>query len=191
MFKIIDDFLDINKFSDICDVVHGQKLDWRIGVPNPNSQDDLWHALHQIVREGGKLDSPHNFMVDYLVEATQKIFKKSVGILRFRVNLFAREQKPIGLGYHTDWPRSDLTKWKSQGLLDDSDIFSLLLYLEDSNGKTEFKDVQTFSGIKMKAVESISNRALIFPANCEHQTLMHTDILFRTNINMNFKFYDN
>ena len=65
---------------------------------------------------------------------------------------------------------------------------SLLLYLEDSNGKTDFKNVQIFDGIKIKAVDSFANRALIFPSTCEHQTLTQTDVTFRTNINMNFKF---
>ena len=48
-----------------------------------------------------------------------------------------------------------------------------------------------FDGMKMKTVESFANRALIFPARCEHQTLTQTDVTFRTNINMNFIFDDN
>ena len=92
----------------------------------------------------------------------------------FRINLFGRGQESRGLGYHKD--------------MFTDNYLSLLLYLEDSNGKTEFKDVQIFDNMKMKTVDSFANRALIFPSICMHQTVTQTDITFRTNINMNFKF---
>ena len=180
MFKIIDDFLDIDKFDGINHVIQSHDFCWQIRcvsdktVLNKNSNDGDWQGIHNIVEQGTVILPTNKFMVDNLVECLQKIYRKSVSVYRFRVNLFGREQESRGLGYHKD--------------MDMDDWLSLLLYLEDSNGKTEFENVQMFDGVKMKAVDSFANRALIFPSTCEHQTLTQTNVTFRTNINMNFTF---
>jgi hypothetical protein len=62
--------------------------------------------------------------------------------------------------------------------MDDEDHKTLLYYIEDSNGYTEFNDGQK--------VESKRNRAVIFDAHLIHQTVTQTDKLFRTNININY-----
>jgi len=180
MFNIVDDFLDIDKFNHINSVVNDpQNFNWSIwSKANKDSKEGDWHAAHMIINLGKIISPTHMYMVDYLVDSLQKIYKKNINIIRFRVNLFARKDNSDGLGYHKD-------------IIDSDDCISLLLYLEDSNGKTEFKNVQNYNGMKIKSVESIANRALIFPAHYEHQTVMQTDILFRKNIIMNFKFYDN
>ena len=70
------------------------------------------------------------------------------------------------LGYHQD--------------IDDSkDYKTLLLYFETNNGYTEFE-----TGEKIPSVE---NSALIFDANKMHQTVTQTDMMFRRNININYK----
>ena len=177
MFNIVDDFLDINKFNHINSAVNSpQNFNWGIwSKANTNSKEGDWHASHIIVKSGEIVSPTYKYIADYLVESLHKIYKKNIGIIRFRVNLFARKDNSDGLGYHKDIKDSD-------------DWTSLLLYLEDSNGKTEFENVQMFDGVKMKAVDSFANRALIFPSTCEHQTLTQTNVTFRTNINMNFKF---
>ena len=177
MFKIIDDFLDIDKLKHINDIVHSEEVDWKIGKPNINSEQGNFQAMHEVIDKGEIVSPLYGFMVDYIVGGLQKKYKKDIGVNRFRINLFSKSYKNNGLGYHKD-------------LIDNDDFYSLLLYLEDSDGKTDFKDVQLFNSIKFKSVDSFANRALIFPSSCEHQTLMHTDITFRTNINMNFKFDD-
>ena len=175
MFKIIDNFLDIHKFDNINRVVQGDDFNWQMTKNlNDNTNDGDWQGIHRIVEEGTVILPMSMFMVDNLVECLQKNYRKSVSVYRFRVNLFGREQESRGLGYHKD--------------MNMDDCLSLLLYLEDSDGKTDFKNVQMFDGIKMKTVDSFANRALIFPSTCKHQTLTQTDVTFRTNINMNFKF---
>tara|TARA_B100000085_G_C18233693_1_gene387000 strand:- start:11 stop:553 length:543 start_codon:yes stop_codon:yes gene_type:complete len=180
MFNIVDDFLDIDKFNHINSVVNNpQNFNWSIwSKANKDSKEGDWHAAHMIINLGEIISPTYKYIADYLVESLHKIYKKNIGITKLRVNLFVRKDNSDGLGYHKDIKDSD-------------DWTSLLLYLEDSNGKTEFKNVQNHNGMKIKSVESIANRALIFPAHYEHQTVMQTDILFRKNINMNFKFYDN
>lgn len=95
----------------------------------------------------------------------------NISIFRAKANCFIRNRSfPFslfgrGMGYHTD--------------SDDENMLTLLLYLEDSNGGTQFKD----NGRKIK---SKRNRAIIFPARREHQTVMQTNTLFRMNININF-----
>ena len=175
MFKIIDNFLDDNEFNHISDVVKSFDFHWQMGRKlNDNSGDDDWQGIHSIIHKGEVITPTYKFMVDDLVNGLQKKYKKSVNIFRFRVNLFGKDKESKGLGYH-----ADITEF---------DCLTLLLYLEDSNGKTEFKDVQIFDNMKMKTVDSFANRALIFPSICMHQTVTQTDITFRTNINMNFKF---
>ena len=95
-----------------------------------------------------------------LLTRTLKPCLISISFKSFPLSLFGR-----GMGYHED--------------MDDENIFTLLLYLEDSNGGTQFKD----NGRKIK---SKRNRAIIFPARVEHQTVMQTNTLFRMNININF-----
>ena len=178
MFKIIDNFLDDDKFNQISHLVKSYDFDWNLTSNlNENSNDGDWQGAHVIIDGGRLVTSTYKSMVDDLVKSLQKIYRKSVSVYRFRVNIFGKYQESRGLGYHED--------------ILDGDYLSLLLYLENSNGKTEFKNVQMFDGMKMKTVESFANRALIFPARCEHQTLTQTDITFRTNINMNFVFDDN
>ena len=176
MFKIIDNFLDDNKFNHISDVVKSFDFHWHLGGRlNDNSSDDDWQGIHNIISEGKVVSPTYKFMVDDIVKSLQKNYKKSVNIYRVRVNLFGKDKENRGLGYHAD-------------ITEVHDYLTLLLYLEDSNGKTEFKDVQIFDNMKMKTVDSFANRALIFPSICIHQTMTQTDVRFRTNINMNFKF---
>jgi hypothetical protein len=178
MFKIIDNFLDDDKFNQISHLVKSSDFHWNLtSILNKNSNDGDWQGVYKIIEEGRVVTSTYKFMVDDLVKSLQKIYRKSVSVSRFRVNLFGKYQESRGLGYHKD--------------VLDGDYLSLLLYLENSNGKTEFKNVQMFNGMKMKTVDSFANRALIFPSHCEHQTLTQTDVTFRTNINMNFVFDDN
>ena len=73
------------------------------------------------------------------------------------------------LGYHIDLDGSY-----------NSDFITMLIYLEDSNGYTQFKDTK-------EKIESKRNRALIFNSSIEHQTITQTDIPIRRNININFK----
>ena len=85
-----------------------------------------------------------------------------------RVNLFINtDNKNEGKGFHQD-------------IINDDEMKTLLFYLEDSNGYTEFKDG--------KIVESKKNRAVVFNSSVLHQTVMQTDTIFRRNININFKF---
>ena len=70
------------------------------------------------------------------------------------------------MGYHRD-------------IEDSEEVMTLLLYLEDSDGGTQFKE----TGEK---VLSKRNRAVVFPAHLEHQTVSATNVLFRSNVNINF-----
>ena len=93
-----------------------------------------------------------------------------------RVNLFIKtSNENVPMGFHTDVldSVSDAHKFKT-----------ILLYLEDSNGYTEFE--------KYENVMSKRNRACIFSALENHQTVSQSDIYFRTNVNVTFmeKFND-
>ena len=92
---------------------------------------------------------------------------KKFRISRAKANLYVKTREtPRHLGFHKD--------------IEDSDnLLTIILYLETSNGYTEFKNGEIANSVK--------NRAVIFPAHEEHQTVTQTDTLFRTNINVNIE----
>tara|TARA_R100000008_G_scaffold76331_1_gene56120 strand:- start:192 stop:758 length:567 start_codon:yes stop_codon:yes gene_type:complete len=95
-------------------------------------------------------------------------------VWRSRTNIFIKTKTfPFslfdrGMGYHRD-------------VEDSPHMHTLLLYLEDSDGGTQFKD-------NGRIIRSKRNRAVIFPAHKMHQTIMQTNSLYRTNVNINFEY---
>ena len=136
---------------------------------NSNSQNE--HKFHflQEYREDKDLDFVKKFG-QIILSPYLKIKKiKSVSIQRMRTNLFIKTlpYNHVG-GFHVD-----------RQVTNERD-FTLLIYLEDSNGATEFK-------YQSKKIISEKNKAIIFPTSLEHQTIFQTDKLFRYNINVNFR----
>ena len=122
--------------------------------------------------EHGKEEFPNaSYLSSIVMDPYLNSSIRKVQVLRSRANCFIRNKSfPFslfgrGMGYHHD--------------VNHDDIFTLLLYLEDSNGGTQFED----NGRK---IMSKRNRAIIFPARIQHQTVMQTNTLFRMNININF-----
>jgi hypothetical protein len=166
MIKIIDNYLTDFEFDEIYNEINNEDFLWSFTKNvNNNCNENHFQFLHKFVEFGkekydNSLYIPKKIMKPYSLN-------KSIGITRAKANLFIKtEEKNIKLGYHKD-------------IEDKDDFFTLLLYLEDSNGYTEFEDTSI--------VLSKKNRALIFKANMQHQTVLQTDKLYRTNININFK----
>ena len=77
MFKIIDNFLDDNKFNHISDVVKSFDFHWQMGRKlNDNSGDDDWQGIHSIIHKGEVITPTYKFMVDDLVNSLQKKIQK-------------------------------------------------------------------------------------------------------------------
>jgi len=168
--KIVDNFLEENNFRELEEFIHGANPCWNFSPKlNPDSTDENAFQFFHWWMKGGDLSYkgaeyyPKIILNQYLKNEKSK----KVRLMHARANFFIRSSnKQLGLGYHKD-------------IYDTEYCTTLLLYLQDSDGCTQFKETK-------EKVISKRNRALIFPSHLEHQTVSHTNTLFRTNINLNF-----
>tara|TARA_B100000787_G_scaffold168599_1_gene157669 strand:- start:791 stop:1300 length:510 start_codon:yes stop_codon:yes gene_type:complete len=168
MIDVIDNYFTNETFSQVIKIIESNS--WRhIKKMNPNAENDhQFHFLQEYIE-----DKDPDFLKKFcnlILSPYLKLKKiKSVAVRRIRTNLFIKTL-PYNHegGFHVDY------------LVTDEKDFTLLIYLEDSNGATEFKH-------QGKKIISKKNKAIIFPTNLEHQTIFQTDKLFRYNINVNFK----
>ena len=173
--KVIHNFLDRGAFLYLKEIITSNQFRWGLlQSANPNSIEENQVQLAHILIEGGAgwveqtLFSPFKMvlMPPIMSSLKEKMNYKQVMVARAKVNCFMKQPNHVPLGYHQD--------------IDDSkDYKTLLLYFETNNGYTEFE-----TGEKIPSVE---NSALIFDANKMHQTVTQTDMMFRRNININYK----
>ena len=170
MIEIIKNYLAEETFNQVYNNV--QSLPWAFKRKmNENSTNENQFQFLQDYSEAYYDNRAADSFARVILSPYLNSFsqEKSVEVIRVRTNLFIRtSSNKYGGGFHTDLSSAT------------NNHFTLLLYLEDSNGATEFKK----SGRK---VISERNKAVIFPCSLEHQTLSQTDVLFRFNININFK----
>ena len=162
--KIIDNYLNNEDFKTIKSFIESHTtFDWYLS-PQANewgTDDRAFQFMHNWVW-AGKTKYP---AVESYLKILLRPLKKRLKVHRCKVNLFINQVEPIKMGFHTDF--------------DIDNIKTLLLYLQDSNGYTEFENGEK--------VESKENRALIFSSNIRHQTVSQTNTMFRTNINLNYE----
>ena len=164
MFKIIDNYLDTGEFNKIKHHVESyNSFDWYLSPKANELSDDprSFQFMHNMIWEG----KPNYSEVNEYVKILLRPLNKKLRVHRCKVNLFIKQDEPISMGFHTDYY--------------DDNINTLLIYLEDSNGYTEFDDGDI--------AESKRNRAIFFRSDKWHQTITSTDTLFRRNININYK----
>ena len=82
-----------------------------------------------------------------------------------RANVIMRRDENVVGGFHTD-------------VVDRKDLTTSVLYINDCNGGTAFKDG--------KFVQSKANRAVIFSNTEDHAGVWQTDVPFRYVVNTNF-----
>ena len=166
--KIIDNYLSDNLFNDVYDYIHNTNIFWLLGKKaNDNSTNEHhFHLFHNFIYDSKPVYKNSNKLPVEIMSVYAKQVKQNFEIGRARANLFIKTSNiQQHMGFHKD-AKSD-------------EDYTLLLYLEDSNGYTNFKD-----GYK---VESKKNRAVIFSTALYHETVTQTNTLYRSNININFK----
>ena len=166
--EIIDNYLKESEFENIYQRVHDQC--WILGRKindNAKSEEDF-QFVHYYINEGNTTyENAGEIPLSVITPYARSNNIIDGGITRARSNLFVRTS-PVarGMGYHRD-------------IEDSEEFMTLLLYLEDSDGETQFKE----TGEK---VLSKRKRAVVFPSHVEHQTVSATNVLFRSNVNINF-----
>ena len=168
MIDIIHNYFTSETFSEVIKIIESKN--WMMYKKmNPKAENE--HQFQFIQDYTNDKDKDFTAKFSKLILSPYAKLKKinSLDILRVRTNLYIKTL-PYSHegGFHVD---RTVTNEKD---------FTLLIYLEDSNGATEFK----YQG---KKIISEKNKAIIFPTSLEHQTIFQTDKLFRYNINVNFK----
>ena len=176
MYKIIENYLPEDSLEKIIEYIKYPQRYWYFcEKANDYSKENDYQLMHCMIDfndDWSKVGHCFDF-TDYDKDIVNRLMtplgtNKPYEIFRLRMNMFLKTQDyEKGLGYHRD-------------VFDRDDITTMLIYLEDSNGYTEFKETK-------ERVKSKRNRALVFNSQIEHQTIMQTDIPIRRNININFK----
>ena len=170
MIEIIKNYLPDTTFEDMVSRI--DQFPWVVA----KKMNDASNAENQFafIQDYCSKVYSETFMKDFATSFTKiaispylkKHNYKQVKIIRSRTNMYIKTVNyQDECGYHKDCLEPN--------------IKTLLIYLEDSDGCTQFKD----NGQK---IISERNKAIIFPANSEHQTISQTNVLFRHNININF-----
>ena len=177
---VIDNFLDVDSFKKIRDVIFSDTFPWNFGegVAYPSNQRtednvdgvcdgvDNFQFAHIIFRCD---DQSNGFMSEYyhyLFPIVNKLRDKfnCRTLIRIKINLNPRQENLVTHGFHIDYP------WK--------DSFSAIYYLNTNDGYTLFED-----GTK---IESVENRMAIFKVNHSHTSSNCTNQTRRVVINFNY-----
>ena len=173
--KIIDDFLSEDTFKELESKILNDKFPW-VHAEKANIMSDDEHSfqfMHHLVHKRNLIYPEAKDIVDPIMNKYIETTGKTVQVTRGKVNLFIRTKPALEMGWHSD-------------IDDRNDNYTIILYLETSDGYTAFSR-HSNDGSTGRRIESIRNRAAIFPASKVHQTVTQTNCLYRRNINLNFE----
>ena len=167
MYNIIDNYLSDIDFDFVYNSIHNTDFNWCLWKKANNSSDseNQFQFAHRYVNYKKECYNKSSNIPILVMKRIAKQSKKQLIISKAKTNLFVKQNESIRLGFHKD-------------IEDDVFLKTLILYLEDSNGYTQFEN-------EVKVL-SKRNRAVIFDAHSIHQTVTQTDVMFRTNININY-----
>ena len=166
MFKVIDNFLDINEFNIIKENFFGNNFPWYF-----QDRKDLEEEDKENQRELNQSQFTHVFYVDHKPNSSQfdiiqpllkKLKVKS--LIRIKANLIPYSPKLYEGYFHTDNPFSCL---------------SAIYYINTNNGYTHFEK-------NNKKVESQENRIVMFDSTLKHRGTNTTNQKKRIVLNFNY-----
>ena len=165
-YKIIDNFLRPDIFQGVKYSLLSGRNPWGLKNGLSKKGDDGAISFGLNLYENNQVLG--HFYYSIVEPLVQRIEAKN--IYRAIVNLVPLPRKPIMAGIHTDheFPHN-----------------VLLFYVNTNNGYT----VLDPEGENIK-IECIENRALIFKAHYQHETITQTNNNLRINININYNVID-
>ena len=163
-YEIIDNFLEVDDFNRIRDVLMGPYFDWHLNNHVINKEDKKELNQYQFTHTFYKDYAPKSNYLEVLSPIISKI--KPVGLLRIKANLNPRAESHIEHGYHVDYENSL------------SNQRTAVFYINTNNGYTLFED-----GTK---VESVENRFVSFKTSTKHTGSTCTNENVRVLINFNY-----
>ena len=159
MIEIKDNFLKLDQFKHIQEILSGEYFPWYFNDYKV-SGDNKFQFVHRFYEqdEGGNLSS-----------ATQHLLPlfRTIGIralIRAKSNLNIIDSKQTLDNFHCDY--------NEKGLM------TAIFYINTNNGKTVFKNGEE--------VDSVENRLVIFPCYMEHTGKMQSDVKRRIVLNINY-----
>ena len=148
MIKIIDNFLPKEEFESIQSLMMGKEFNWFYSEGRSYRDDESYQMIHMFFQPEVGSNSEHlPIWSTFMNQVGAKKCARIKGNLTFKT-------PTIEVGeYHTDY--------------DDEDMITAILYINTTNGYTEFE-----SGVR---VNSVANRVCIFDSNLQHRGTTHTE----------------
>jgi len=161
--KIIDDFLPLEQYAAINEVVLGADFPWYYNKSIVfDEDDDRYQFTHAVVRE-------FNGERSWAYPLFEPIFERlgNPKLFRAKLNLGPRDNKHSEGGFHIDC----------------ANMTTSVFYVNTTNGYTKFADDTI--------VEGVGNRLVEFDSNIPHTGVSHTDAHVRCVLNVNYERIDN
>lgn len=161
MYKILDNFLPTDKFSELQDVfIRQNNLPWFF---NPSVSGELTDGLNDfyfthLFFGDNKIMSDYFFIFEDLIKLLE-----IKALIRIKANLYTKTEQIYQHPFHKDYNYSHK---------------AAILYINSNNGKTILNE-----SIK---IDSVANRLLVFDPQIKHASTTCTDKQARINVNFNF-----
>jgi hypothetical protein len=162
MIKIIDNYLETNKFEYIESILMGSDFPWfyqsTVSKVDDNKEFYFNHTLYF-----NSVVTSHLFQ-SIMTEFLERLNPKQ--LLRSKVNCFLRSKEHFKFGKHIDTvDKHNVALW----------------YANTNNGKTVI-----IENGKEEIIDNIKNRMVIFDGSLEHYPISQTDTKTRVNLNINY-----
>ena len=155
--QIIDNFLEEDEFNKLSSIIMGDNFPWYYSDNITNDEDkNNFYFIHSFYRQHGIKSDWFNMWLS----AIEKLKCKS--IIRIKANNYLRSGKKQKNKLHADYTFSHK---------------GCLLYINDNNGVTYFKD---------KTVTPKANRAVLFDPSVLHASSLCDDKKRRVTVNFNY-----
>jgi len=172
--KIIDQYIHPKEHEELQRMMRAREFPWTLsqktgdmdlnghGTDPLNTQLNHWFADWRFAHF-----SP---FFKYVLPIVNQ--QRIVAISRIKANLQLCTETPIESEFHWDQAlMKGITEYPQRHLT------NVIYYVNTNNGYTEFEDGQI--------VESVANRAVVFPNSIQHRGVSQTDAHYRAVINLN------
>ena len=165
--KIVDNFVDQDKFDELQNLLMGNTFPWFYsnGIDGPDYAEDknkfqFYHIFY--------MDIPNSAHFKFLNPILDKM--DPLSLKRIKANLLTKTSKIVENTFHVDLEGISEEKMKQWT--------TSIFYMNTNNGYTKFED-----GTE---IESVANRLVSFPADMKHTGTSCTDEKTRVIINFNY-----
>ena len=181
--KIVDQYIHPKEHEELQNIMRKKEFPWTL-APKTGEMDNDGHAIRG--QSENDVANPLNtqlnhWFADYRFAHYSPFFKyvlpivnqqRIVAISRIKANLQLPCENPVKSNFHVD-----LSLRYGIEEIPEPHLTTIIYYVNTNNGYTEFETGEI--------VESVANRAVIFPNSCRHRGVSQTDTHYRTVINLN------